>query len=206
MWCQERTHDAYDASIAFTKVGENTAPLSYKDNPQRLPHLWAPPGKSRTPSTDKVNGAAKEDRLPGAIESENRLAAVCTQPRTCDHCGTAFEPRTRSGGKAQRFCSPACRKAFHRTYVNVSNVRKDVGRDVGALVPNTPLAPPARRPSHRQLRAEAHVSVYRNKRNDIVLRQRADGDQYVRLRPEKLPLLVQRLQELQQRIEKEDTS
>jgi hypothetical protein len=164
-----------------------------------LSNRTSPPGpESRSPATFEDHAARKADQLGGLI-----LAAARTQPSTCPNCGTAFEPRTRSGGKAQRFCSPACRKAFHRANVNVPNVCKGVGRDVGALVPNTP---PARRRGYRQLRAEAHVSVYRNKRGDIVLRQRASGDQYVRLRPEKLPPLVHRLQELQQRIEEENTS
>src|SRR5262245_41723973 len=33
---------------------------------------------------------------------------------TCEHCRKAFEPRRHSGGKPQRFCSPACRFAFHQ--------------------------------------------------------------------------------------------
>ena len=31
----------------------------------------------------------------------------------CEHCGTRFKPRNRSGGKPQRFCSPQCRADFH---------------------------------------------------------------------------------------------
>jgi hypothetical protein len=31
----------------------------------------------------------------------------------CDQCGEPFEPRSKSGGKPQRFCSPECRAAFH---------------------------------------------------------------------------------------------
>jgi hypothetical protein len=31
----------------------------------------------------------------------------------CDQCGKPFEPRSKSGGKVQRFCSPECRTAFH---------------------------------------------------------------------------------------------
>lgn len=33
--------------------------------------------------------------------------------RKCDQCGEPFEPRSKSGGKPQRFCSPECRAAFH---------------------------------------------------------------------------------------------
>jgi hypothetical protein len=35
-----------------------------------------------------------------------------SQPK-CDQCGNPFEPRSNSGGKPQRFCSPECRAAFH---------------------------------------------------------------------------------------------
>jgi hypothetical protein len=31
----------------------------------------------------------------------------------CDQCDKPFEPRSKSGGKPQRFCSPECRAAFH---------------------------------------------------------------------------------------------
>jgi len=32
----------------------------------------------------------------------------------CDQCGNPFEPRSKSGGKPQRYCSPECRAAFHK--------------------------------------------------------------------------------------------
>jgi len=35
------------------------------------------------------------------------------QPK-CDQCGKPYEPRSKSGGKPQRFCSPECRAAFHK--------------------------------------------------------------------------------------------
>lgn len=31
----------------------------------------------------------------------------------CEHCGTGFIPRSGSGGRPQRFCSPDCKSAFH---------------------------------------------------------------------------------------------
>jgi hypothetical protein len=34
--------------------------------------------------------------------------------RSCQKCGKVFEPRTRSGGSAQRFCCTAHRLSFHR--------------------------------------------------------------------------------------------
>ena len=31
----------------------------------------------------------------------------------CDQCGNPFEPRSKSGGKSKRFCSPKCRPGRH---------------------------------------------------------------------------------------------
>jgi hypothetical protein len=36
------------------------------------------------------------------------------EPRSCEKCGKPFEPRSGSGGSAQRFCSKDCRRSFHK--------------------------------------------------------------------------------------------
>lgn len=50
-------------------------------------------------------------------EYSSNLAAVAasTAPLApiCDRCGGRFAPRSGSGGRRQRFCSSACRSAFH---------------------------------------------------------------------------------------------
>ena len=33
--------------------------------------------------------------------------------KTCEQCGTTFQPRSSSGGSPQRFCSSKCRAACH---------------------------------------------------------------------------------------------
>jgi hypothetical protein len=42
------------------------------------------------------------------------MTIVTPNLRSCQECGTSFEPRFRSGGSAQRFCCTACRLGFHR--------------------------------------------------------------------------------------------
>jgi hypothetical protein len=44
-----------------------------------------------------------------ALSSDVKAASGSLQ---CEECGNAFTPRE-SGGRAQRFCSPDCRRAFH---------------------------------------------------------------------------------------------
>jgi hypothetical protein len=34
--------------------------------------------------------------------------------RPCEKCGNSFEPRSGSGGSAQRFCCTPCRLSFHK--------------------------------------------------------------------------------------------
>lgn len=45
------------------------------------------------------------------IQTETLLLDLA-QPR-CEHCQQPFTPRSGSGGKPQRFCSPTCRQSFH---------------------------------------------------------------------------------------------
>src|SRR5215212_7353896 len=48
---------------------------------------------------------------------EDALASLQAEQRRgehrCDQCRGIFEPRAGSGGSPQRFCSTACRSAFH---------------------------------------------------------------------------------------------
>jgi hypothetical protein len=54
-----------------------------------------------------------ENSEPSAAPSLLALEADQEQ-RTCEHCGNAFSPRSGSGGRPQKFCSPECRLAFHQ--------------------------------------------------------------------------------------------
>jgi hypothetical protein len=42
------------------------------------------------------------------------MTIINSDPRSYQKCGEAFEPRSGSGGSAQRFCCTGCRLSFHR--------------------------------------------------------------------------------------------
>jgi hypothetical protein len=52
--------------------------------------------------------------------------------RSCERCGGPFEPRSGSGGSAQRFCCTECRLGFHKERLRCQ--RKDLyaGRSLRA--------------------------------------------------------------------------
>jgi hypothetical protein len=138
-------------------VRANKPLLSGKDNQQHLPHLWDPPPENESPRDWEGAGASEKDRLAGSIEKTNSDATEVPQEnysqpkhnpqsgsenfqkRICQRCHQTFEPRKGSGGKAQKFCSTACRKAFHaNTPPNVYDaaiVGENVGKDVGKNTP-----------------------------------------------------------------------
>ena len=73
---------------------------------------------SRT-GADAMRGGGRRHRewfrMNQALEIPFALPAQPTPAiaQACEHCGGDFIPRTGSGGKPQRFCSPDCRTAFH---------------------------------------------------------------------------------------------
>jgi MYM-type Zinc finger with FCS sequence motif len=62
--------------------------------------------KENPAAVGTAHGAQTNDQLDGVIEKENKSAA------SCEYCGKEFQPRTGNGGRAQKFCSPECRRAF----------------------------------------------------------------------------------------------
>lgn len=57
----------------------------------------------------------------------------------CLWCPTEYEPR-RDGGKAQRFCSPACRRAFDQAAREYVREAVKAGTLTVAEIQNTPRA------------------------------------------------------------------
>ena len=117
-----------------------------------------------------------------------------------ESCGAAFTPR-KTGGKPQRFCSPECRQAFHDANVdqrgsNVgnadqrgTNVEANVGQRGERSTMQTPPAAVEQRPSQSAtsdhgnddddpfdgsvvLPEQAAIAIYRNPRDELVIRQR----------------------------------
>jgi hypothetical protein len=144
------------------------------------------------------HGAQENDQLGGLIENANTPAGQNIQVRICERCGNTFQPRKGSGGKPQRFCSPECRKGMvpdakpnAEPVLNVGedvgkNIGKDVGSDVGDDDDENIVVP-------EQLKIE----VYFNRFGDIVIMQEDSHGPYVRVRPENLPFLIGRLQEIE---------
>ena len=75
-------------------------------------------------------GTFTEVAAPAGATRNEALVAVLLE---CKHCGKPFQPRRRSGGKPQRFCSSACRFAFHQRGQ----------RDEGGPTYNSPSAEPS---------------------------------------------------------------
>ena len=67
---------------------------------KRKPH-------SHTDGRAQGQGKRATKREDGMIDRRRDPDPGCA----CEWCGTAFKPRT-NGGTAQRFCKPACRRAF----------------------------------------------------------------------------------------------
>ena len=129
--------------------------------------------------------------------------ALAPDAPTCEQCSGSFTPRTGSGGKPQRFCSPACRTAFH------------VQRDQRAPTCDAETAPAAvqHHPApgtHREsfswdaenvdvvLRKQPLTAIYLNPWDQVVIRQEneADGpedDPFVHFEMHNLPAIINRL-------------
>jgi hypothetical protein len=50
--------------------------------------------------------------------------------RSCEKCGEPFEPRSRSGGSAQRFCCADCRLSFHRERLRAQRTSRYAGQSL----------------------------------------------------------------------------
>jgi hypothetical protein len=123
-------------------------------------------------------------------QTECNSASVKETPnfKTCEQCQLQFAPRSKSGGRPQRFCSPQCRGAFH-SGANVSQRRSP---HVG--LPAIIETPVAKQPPNEStafvfdwngddviLAEQQAVAVYWNPRGDLVIRQQAwmDDDSIV---------------------------
>ena len=121
------------------------------------------------------------------------------QTPLCEHCNRPFARREGNGGSPQRFCSSECRTAFHSG--SRSARQRSPACDAATEAPSTspPEAPKATQEaaeaqiasilesrSRREdfdwftdesivLEEQLPVAIYFNKRNHLVIRQRAGG-------------------------------
>jgi hypothetical protein len=137
----------------------------------------------------------------------------------CEHCGKPFAPRKGSGGRTQKFCSSACRSAFHAAPTSPStsptsktlapNVGKSSGdvREVVAGVGNVVAAVgPQLDDDSEEFRwaddivvipSQPAIAVYFNPRGEIVIRQEGQyhpyEDQWVYVQVQNLQPLIDTL-------------
>ena len=151
------------------------------------------------PATAETVNRLQDDLLGGTINQANTPKNPDPQDggATCEHCGKPFKPRSGTGGKPQRFCTPECRFASHANVAQRSSPH--VGVNDGAA-PNTPPevkrtgeAPEADGVDFDWNDDDAVVvpeqragAVYWNPRGQIVIRQLGwpDDDPFVFFAPE----------------------
>jgi hypothetical protein len=78
--------------------------------------MKSPRSLIRDPSADGLSDRGKSSAdalIPADIAAATSSDAISADGALCEHCGKAFSPRRRSGGKPQRFCSPKCRADYH---------------------------------------------------------------------------------------------
>jgi hypothetical protein len=126
------------------------------------------------------------------------------QPK-CDQCGEPFEPRSKSGGKPQRFCSPECRAAFH------TQPRRGQ-RSPTCSAPSLPVAVEEPKPKAAPaapdsedfdwsddsvvvIREQPETAIYFNLAGGLVIRQRKwpDDDAWVYINRELIQSFIDKL-------------
>lgn len=127
--------------------------------------------------------------------------------QTCEHCGGDFVPRTGSGGKPQRFCSPDCRTAFHerqRSQQGPTCVSETQPKAI-AVQPaqiNEPAATPDDdafkwNDDSTILPEQQAIAVYFNRAGDLVIRQERswdrDEDSFVFVARDSISAFIDRL-------------
>ena len=142
-------------------------------------------------------GATGSDRPPPA-----------TAPK-CENCGKGFEPR--KGGRAQRFCSPECRLAFHAEQRETDKATVSAIRQRGTLLtviegtaePKPPLEPTGDfdwlNDNSVVLREQPETAVYFNRDGALVIRQRSawnqEDDPFVFISPANIGEFIDKLTE-----------
>jgi hypothetical protein len=145
----------------------------------------------------------------GGFGATNNPAAVCASTSgapgslpLCEHCGESFAPRS-SGGRAQRFCSPNCRRAFHD-----KPQRDNVHVGLPVVVDPQPPKPPASAPKPSEgfdwvdddsivLRQQPAIAVYIGQNGHLVIRQERqwneDEDTVICIAPESINIFIDKL-------------
>jgi hypothetical protein len=148
---------------------------------------------------------ASESKALGKCEPTSTPPGPETQAPVCEFCGEAFERRA-GGGSRQRFCSTRCRQDHHNG---------KTPDDSGSSTSPTPVPPPHAPPpaddwsdtkehgfcwtdDDTVIRKQSAIAVYINPYNEVIIRQHdwPDDDSFILVKPEYLPLLIRRLQQI----------
>jgi hypothetical protein len=139
-----------------------------------------------------VGGVLVGETTDQAADGELPLddLAPSAAARACDHCGDTFAPRTKSGGKPQRFCSPECRASYHDSQRPQRGPTCEPPNALPAITgQSTPQTAQAGSPegdgeedfrwgSESTIIPEQQaVAVYLNPNDDLVIRQERAWDQ-----------------------------
>lgn len=192
----------------MTKHATATATLPSAHSASRIPANLFVVG-----STDSESIASEpEGRARAVLGGAAHFDQVFGNELKCAHCDQPFVPRNGTGGKAQKFCKPECRHAWHAA--NPQRDQRSPTCDAPSLLPAIPERPsPQNEPaadsepssefdwSRDRDDVVAHEqpasAVHWNPRGQLVIRQLhplGDDDAYVYFSPQSLPALIGRLQ------------
>ena len=140
--------------------------------------------------------------------------------KACEQCGRSFEPRSRSGGSPQRYCSPDCRTDGQRHQrhqrdqhnASVTSVTPALSQHDASATPALPPASPAAEPTAKQdfdsfdwinnesviLHEQPATAIYFNPKDELVIRQRSgdfydDNDKFVCINAENIGTFLEKL-------------
>jgi hypothetical protein len=126
----------------------------------------------------------------------------------CEHCQKPFIRRSGTGGKPQRFCSPACRADFHAA--NSQRRSPHVGDpEATAIEQPAPQILTSEAPKEWDFNwptelivvpAQPAIAVYFNPRGEVVIRQEGqygyDDDHWIYVQIQNLDPLIDQLQRI----------
>jgi hypothetical protein len=152
--------------------------------------------------------AFREDAPAVQPSLDSSAGGEASPSKACEQCAKPFEPRSRTGGKPQKFCSPDCRSAFH--------AEAQRGQHTPTLdAPSTldPIPEPKSKPAPADdpnefnwasdtdaviLPEQFLTACYFNPKGELVIRQRRwpDDDQFIFIAPESIDTFIDKVTDI----------